>query len=287
SKGFDVDIRLTQYKGHAEEIAKEIAQSGGSKEHEQLIISAGGDGTYNEVANGLVSSTIPMAILPMGTTSVLAIELDIPKDIEEAVQSILNGVVIQINTGVINFFKNGQEFRRHFLLMAGIGYDAETVKGVDTGYKKTVGKLAYIISGLKTFLRKSNHSIIATIGNEDGIHTTVKCSNIIIGKGAHYGGYFRVTPHASLINPYFYCFLTHGTSRSALLRYVVGIITHRHLRLPDIEYMKGYQISLDGNAPIQIDGDYIGELPAKITLGEKTLRFVVNSNFIGQKINLH
>ncbi|MFQ3573669.1 MAG: acylglycerol kinase family protein, partial [Thermodesulfovibrionales bacterium] len=48
SKGFDVDIRLTQYKGHAEEIAKEIAQSGGSKEHEQLIISAGGDGTYNE-----------------------------------------------------------------------------------------------------------------------------------------------------------------------------------------------------------------------------------------------
>lgn len=279
-KGFDLNMKFTEYKGHAEKIAKEIAGLNKENNLANLIISAGGDGTYNEVANGLVYSEIPMAILPMGTTSVLAIELNIPKRIEDTIESILNGKVVEINTGIIEFQNNREKVIRHFLLMAGIGYDAETVKGMNTEQKKTVGKFAYIISGIKTFYKKTKHSISATICEESGINETIECSNIIIGKGAHYGGHFRVTPDAKMISPFFYCFLTHSVNRFDLIRYVSGIVTHRHLRFSDIEYKKAHCISLQGDAPIQIDGDYIGEIPATIKIGENSLRIVVRKDFV-------
>ncbi|MCX8027275.1 MAG: diacylglycerol kinase family protein [Thermodesulfovibrionales bacterium] len=277
-KGFQIQLKTTQYKGHAEEMAKEIVMLNSKDGINNLVISAGGDGTYNEVANGLVNSGIPMAILPMGTTSVLAIELKIPNNINDAIESILNGAVIEINTGIVEFFRDGKEMRRHFLLMAGVGYDAETVRCINSSYKKTVGKLAYIYSGIEVFLKHRGHIINATIHKENGISKACTCSNIIIGKGAHYGGHFRVTPDASLIEPSFYYFLTYDNSRLALLKYVYGIVSHRHLGFRDIEYGKADSISLDGDAPIQIDGDYIGNIPAKIRIGQKALRIVVRKD---------
>lgn len=287
-KGFDTDIKFTRYRGHAEKIAREIVNINEKANYDNIVISAGGDGTYNEVANGLINSNVPMAILPMGTTSVLAIELKIPKIIEETLESIIDGAIVQINTGIIECQNNGEEIKRHFLLMAGIGFDAEAVKGMNTEFKKTVGKLAYIISGFKILLKNTQHLITANIVQENGNIETIKCSNIIIGKASHYGGYFRVTPDASLIKSYFYCFLTHGVTRLDLIKYISGIVTHRHLGFSDVEYKKAHSITLVGNAPIQIDGDYIGELPARITIGENTLKLIVKKDFvINNKNYLH
>ncbi len=101
SKGIDVKLLLTAGKGDAEAFAKEIASAPPLPTGELLVVAAGGDGTYNEVANGLVHSDTPMAILPLGTTSVLAKELNLPHDIGKAVHVALEGKTETIHLGKI------------------------------------------------------------------------------------------------------------------------------------------------------------------------------------------
>jgi YegS/Rv2252/BmrU family lipid kinase len=229
------------------------------------VIAAGGDGTYNEVANGLVHSNIPMAILPLGTTSVLAKELKIPSTIERALNIALDGKVQTIHLGRITT----ASLTRHFLLMAGIGFDGETVCGVNPWIKKIAGKGAYILSGIKTILRYNPSPITLKYDSEQQ-----SGYNVIIGKASCYGGDFKITPDAKLTEPSFYVFLMHQKGRLNLIRYISGIIKGGHLKLKDISYFRASEIEIQGNAHIQIDGDYLGTTPAKIDVAPDALQLI-------------
>jgi YegS/Rv2252/BmrU family lipid kinase len=268
-KGLDVKLMLTSKKGDAEEFARQI-----SKEHQNnstlLIISAGGDGTYNEVANGLVYSNIPMAILPLGTTSVLAKELKIPGNINEALDIALKGNAHTIHLGRITCTYRSSPITKHFLLMAGIGFDAAAVYKVSDKVKKHYGKASYIISGIKTLLSYMPEPIYVEYNSHKK-----SCFNVIVGKAACYGGNFKITPDAKLTDPNFYVFLTHKKDRLNLLKIIFSIIIKRDLRSKkDISYFKADNIYISGRGHIQVDGDYIGELPAKIDIVTDALRLV-------------
>lgn len=221
-----------------------------------LIIVAGGDGTFNEVINGVMNSEndIPLAFLPLGTTNVLAKELGIPEDIEGAINLALNGRTQRVSLGRIN--------GRYFSLMAGIGFDAEAVLGVkDNLIKRLSGKGAHILSGLKTWFRYSPSLIkVKTPEGEFEGYTA------IIGKASCYGGYYKVTPRASLTEPLLDLCLFKGESRIDILRYVYGVFTKRHLDFKDVMYGKYNEIEITstGTVHIQIDGDYFGTLPAHL-----------------------
>lgn len=286
-RGIDVRLFYTQYKGHAEQIAKTIVTIKNNDAHNKsVVIVAGGDGTYNEVANALVNTEIPMAILPMGTTSVLAYELNIPKGLEDAVEVIVNGRIVDINLGLIQCNSEGYAVERYFLLMAGIGFDGDAVKNVDINMKKTLGKIAYVFSGLNSFLFFKNPSINAQIkdyqficGSPDTVGdgcAQISCTNLIVGNSRYYGGPFVITPDADIEEEGFYCFATKSPGRFSLLRTVYCILTSRHRRLAGTSYFKANELSLEGDASIQIDGDYIGSLPAKIKTVPKALRLVIN-----------
>jgi YegS/Rv2252/BmrU family lipid kinase len=255
NKGFDVRLMLTSQKGDAELFARQVSQEPEIRSQEYLVIAAGGDGTYNEVANGLVHSNIPMAILPLGTTSVLAKELKIPSPIESALNVALDGKVQTVHLGRITT----ASLTRHFLLMAGVGFDGETVYGVNPWIKKITGKGAYILSGIKTILKYNPSRITLKYNSEQK-----SGYNVIIGKASCYGGDFRVTPDAKLTEPFFYVFLMHQKSRFNLIHYISGIINKSHLKFKDISYFRASKIDIQGNAHIQIDGDYLGTTPAKI-----------------------
>ncbi|MBI5212429.1 MAG: diacylglycerol kinase family lipid kinase, partial [Nitrospirae bacterium] len=272
----------TSKKGDAESFAKRISQ-----QSELLVIAAGGDGTYNEVANGLIYSDIPMAILPLGTTSVLAKELKIPDGLENALDIALTGKIQTIHLGRITCTCHSSLVTRHFLLMAGIGFDGETVYGADEKIKKLSGKGAYILSGIKTLLNYNPEPIIInaqipptppfTKGGEGGL-LKVAGYTAIVGKASCYGGEFKITPDARLTEPYFYVFLARKGRRLDLIRYIAGIVTGKHLGLRDISYFKTSEIGIEGNAHIQIDGDYLGKLPAGISLAVDALRLVTPHN---------
>jgi YegS/Rv2252/BmrU family lipid kinase len=313
-KGLDVRLMLTSKKGDAEEFARQISLEFGvrgsgsesNKNSKLLIIAAGGDGTYNEIANGLVYSNVPMAILPLGTTSVLAKELKIPSNIERALEIAINGKIQTVHLGRIRFIQKAESHEsevgnlkisnhqnlntcssittRHFLLMAGIGFDGEAVYGVNKKIKKYSGKGAYILSGIKAFYKYNPKPILIKaqalppmpLFSENKKKELQKLQGYIaiICKASCYGGNYKITPDAKLTDQYLYAFVTHSNGRFDILRYIAGIITRRHLTFKDISYFKASEIEIQGNAHIQIDGDYLGTAPAKIDVTPHSLKLV-------------
>jgi diacylglycerol kinase family enzyme len=292
-RGLDVRLMLTSKKGDAESFAKSISELQ-TPDSEILIISAGGDGTCNEVANGLIHSDIPMAILPLGTTSVLAKELNIPANTKKALNIALNGKIETAHLGRITL----KNYLRHFLLMAGVGFDGEAVFGVNENIKKYSGKGAYILSGIKVLLKynpepitinaqinqiediQSSKFIVQNYSSFIAHNQSLKLTGYtaIIGKASCYGGDFKITPDAGLTDPYLYVFLTHKKGRIDLIRYLSGILMRRPpLEFEDISYFRATQIEIEGSSHIQIDGDYAGTAPARIEVVPDALKLVTGN----------
>ena len=297
--GHNSELKFTSQKGDAESFAREE-----SARSDTLVIAAGGDGTYNEVANGLLHSDTPLAILPLGTTSVLARELGIPLNIEKALEVALNGRIEKVHLGRISWNPYSLPFAkeatksiepaRHFLLMAGIGYDGSAVYGVNEMLKKYSGKLAYILSGLCSIVTYDPDPLIvrAEIRHRDNIEggrfriQREYCSvtddslhssgyTVIVSKAACYGGDMKITPDASLASPFLYVFVGHKKGRLNLIRHLAAIIAGRTLTLKDISYFRTDEITIEGNSHIQLDGDYAGTTPVKIDVVRNALKLVV------------
>lgn len=260
-KGINFETLLTKKRGDAEHFAKKIKENHTAK---ILVIVAGGDGTYNEVVNGLAFSQIPMAILPMGTTSVLAKELKIPKNIEKAVEIAVAGKTQRVHLGIIE----NQQKQRLFILMAGVGFDGMAVFGVNPQKKKYLRKIAYILSGIKTLLKYTPTELIMNNSEPKKAYSAVVC------KASCYGGNFKIAPDANLTDPCLYTFLSKTKSRIGLIFQILGILFGFHLKMKNTDYFKTENLNISGDAHIQIDGDYFGKTPAEIKVIKNALTLV-------------
>jgi len=264
SKGYGVEVLFTEKKGDAENLAREAISKSPT-----LVIAAGGDGTFNEVANGMAGSEIPMAILPLGTTNVLAKELGIPETVEGAMATAVGKTPSRISLGKITLLRPSPHLARYFILMAGVGFDGETVFGINETLKKISGKGSYIYSGIATLLKFQPSALTFNIDGK--IYSGYSA---IIGNAAKYGGHFSVTPDARLTDPVLYVCLFKGRGRLDFFRYIFGIITKMHLRFGDVEYLKAEKIGITGSSHIQIDGDYAGTTPAEVEIVRDAFRLV-------------
>jgi YegS/Rv2252/BmrU family lipid kinase len=244
-QGCTVELTLTGARGDAKKAASAAKHAGFDR-----IIAAGGDGTLNEVINGLSPSAIPLAFLPLGTTNVFALEAGIPFDVEQACAIALNGTLQPVCLGLAG--------ETRFLLMAGAGFDADVVYRVSGRLKRWTGKLAYLVSGLRSLAGPPPAPI--EVVREDG--TTVCGYHAIIGNGRLYGGRFSVTPDASLAEGALDVCVFLQQGRLSLLRCAAKIAAGRRLTSPEAETFKARSVSVRGEGvPVQIDGDYLGRLP--------------------------
>ncbi len=254
---------VTENKGDAFDFAKEQKDSG-------RIIVAGGDGTVNEVINGILSSNnadiknASIAIVPLGTANVMAKELGIPEEIEKALELSLQGTPKRISLGRIN--------GKYFSLMAGIGFDGETVLGVKSGlFKKVLGKGAYVLSGLNTLMKYHPPRItLKTMKEETSGYTAV------ISNARCYGGKFYLTPDASITEPVLDICLFRNNTRRGIARLISGVLRNRHLNDSDVSHFKASEIEISspGIVHVQIDGDYFGTLPVKIETVKDALNLI-------------
>lgn len=244
-QGCTVAVTLTGARGDARMAAAKAKNEGFDR-----IVAAGGDGTLNEVINGLAPSAIPLAFLPLGTTNVFALEAGIPFDVEQACDIVLHGTPQPVCLGLAG--------ETRFLLMAGAGFDADVVYRVSGRLKRWTGKLAYLVSGLRTLSGPPLAPI--EVLREDG--TTVPGYHVIIGNGRLYGGRFSVTPDASLAEVALDVCVFLKKGRLPLLRCAAKIAAGRRLARPDAETFKARSVTVRGEGvPVQIDGDYLGRLP--------------------------
>ena len=229
----------------------------------QVVVAAGGDGTANEVASGLVGSALPMALLPLGTANVLAAEIGLARDAATIAAAILRGPVRPVHLGLAN--------GRHFLVMAGVGFDAHVVAEMDLRWKRALGKLAYVLQSLLLLWRYRFPAFEVQI---DGV--SHRAYSVVVAKAHYYGGRHVCAPEARLQDARFQVCLFLDRGPLAVLRYGLRLLTGSLPRAPGIELVFGSEIAVSGppGDPVQGDGDSIGQLPLRIALEPRLLLLV-------------
>jgi YegS/Rv2252/BmrU family lipid kinase len=257
-------IALTRKIGDGTHIAREAAGEGWD-----AIIAGGGDGTVNEVANGLAGAGVPMGILPLGTVNVLARELKIPMDADGAVGVIANGRVKYLDLGCAN--------GRYFTLMAGLGFDAEVVASIVQPLKDIMGASAYVLTAVETLARYRPTDVVLEMpGNH--VH---RCQAylVVVANSSDYGYRLKVTPHASpddgLLDVI--VFERPRTDRIGFVRQILEVFIRRHIYHKAVRYFKVTSVSVrsDPSIHVQLDGDPFGITPVDITIVPRALPVIV------------
>jgi diacylglycerol kinase (ATP) len=264
SLGLDVELRLTTRPHEAIEIAARAARNGSSD-----VFVAGGDGTINEVIQGLAGTNARLGIIPRGTANVLARELGLPLDEQEAAAVAARGKSRRIHLGLA--IDETNNVSRHFALMAGIGLDASIVRDVRPRLKKRIGKGAFWISGLSHLASWSPHPFTLEIDGREYAGTFAA-----IGKAPRYGGDLAITPGARLDKPEFEVCIIETSNRFRYLRLLSYAMRAGMPRdNPAVRFVKTKRVLARGDAPVQIDGELIGSLPMRFEIAPHSLEVIV------------
>ena len=263
-KGVEVDLKFTSGPGDATEIAARAANNGSSD-----VIVAGGDGTINEAIQGMVGTKARLGILPRGTANVLARELGLPMNIDDAISVAAKGKSRRIHFGIaIDETTNAQ---RHFVLMAGIGLDASVVRSVLPGLKRRIGKGAFWLSGLSHLATWDPRPFTLEIEGE-----TYSATFAAIGKAARYGGDLMITPRARLDEPMFEICLIDTFSR---VQYLQLLSYAMREGMPNgkkgVRFIKCSKVRATGDAAVQVDGELLGHLPMSFEISPQSMEVIV------------
>lgn len=256
-RGCTVTLRATEARGDAEMIARAARSSACD-----LVAVAGGDGTINEVINGL-DRQLPLALIPLGTANVLANEIGLRGDAGVVARVIAEGIPRQIYLGQAN--------GRRFAMMLGVGIDARIVEGIDPRLKRIAGKFAYVVSGVLAVLRYRPVRYRISI---DGARFT--SASAIVAKGRFYGGRFVLARGARLDTASLHVVLLERPGRWNVLRYGLAIALRRLHCLDDVRIIEAQAVTIDG--PVgelaQADGDLASNLPLTIGLATEPLLLI-------------
>lgn len=268
------ELAPTKHPAAATELARQAV-----RDRRDLVIVCGGDGTNNEVANGLAGSQVPMAVLPAGTANILAKELGIPWDIPAAARLIARGARVRIALGEIVWSGEGQRTadsprQRYFVCVAGAGPDGAIVCGVNLERKLRIGILEYWLQGLRQFFGY-RFPLFRVASRERDLSATL----IVVGRTKYYGGPFRITTGASLFEDSFE--VVAYTRRSRLLLSLclpaiwLGCLQH----MPGIETWKAPRLSCEasdgGKISAQVDGEPAGTLPMEFRIVPDALTLII------------
>jgi diacylglycerol kinase family enzyme len=231
------------------------------------VIVVGGDGTVKEVAEALIGRGPPLALIPAGTANVLAFELGLPRTAEGLAAVIRSAPSEPVSLGCYEAAGDSG----YFILMAGAGFDARVVAGIDPALKRAIGKGAYIWSSVRQAARRSAPPVHLRI---DGAE--FEAAWAIVSNVSRYAGDYVITPGASLHRDRFQICLYDRTGLGAIASFGLA------MRRGTLEALRGYRV-LDGRRveivapmgdPLQVDGDPRGLLPATIDRVPEALELI-------------
>jgi len=249
-------VRTTSGPGDAEALAERGVEQG-----YKTIVAAGGDGTVNEVVNGIAEADVNFGILPVGTMNVFALELGLPmNNLAAAWKVIEHG-----HTRRIDLPKANDEY---FVQLAGIGLDAEVVRQTSRDSKRALGPLSYIVSLANVAAQKPPRIHLET-------NSGLKYEGCfaLIGNGRFYGGPFEMFKKASIDDGLLDIVVFKNQSHWDAIRYMQGLLFGTHARFPDVEYVQAEAVDVTspGSVPIELDGELAGALPCRFEMAKHPL----------------
>jgi len=255
-----VDIVVTAGAGDAERAAASAVEAG-----YQRVVAAGGDGTVNEVVNGLAGSDTEMGIIPVGTANVLARELRLPvRDVRAAAAVVKAGVARRIDLG--------RAGSRYFAAMAGFGLDASVVRRIHPRVKGLIGVAAYGFAIAGALVKEKPARFTLDL---DGERVETEAFIVIVANSARYAYGIEVAPHASLDDGKLdvIIFQTDRPKKLALLHQAYRVLAGSHMRDPNIRYLNARHVKVDAEPRVlaQFDGDLAGATPMEIEIAPKSL----------------
>ena len=264
-------LKATAGPGDARRFAAEAIGDGFD-----TIAAAGGDGTVNEVLNGIGDANgferTRLGVLPLGTVNVFARELKIPLKIQHAWEVLQRKREVLLDLPQVEFLENGAPKKQFFAQLAGAGLDARAIELVDWSTKKKIGPLAYVLAGLKA-LREKRPKIKASQNGSPG--KAIEGELVMIGNGRLYGG-FDIFPQADLKDGFLDVCVVPQTDFGTLLRYSPALLLRQRLPESMVKRFRAPHFELMGDTMtgFQLDGEGIGHLPAKFSMAPEKLRVV-------------
>jgi diacylglycerol kinase (ATP) len=264
-------LKPTHCAGAARQLATQAIEEGF-----QTIVAAGGDGTLNEVLNGIADapdgfSRARLGVMPLGTINVFARELRVPLKLSDVWPMLEAGHEIALDVGCAEFQNQGRPQKRLFLQLAGAGIDARSVELVSWELKKKLGKFAYLAAAFRAL---SDSSPRITIDNGA---TQASGALVLIGNGKFYGGSYPLLHKSELQDGLLDAAVFDQVNWQALPGIGWNFLLGRLFKEGCTAYLQGREMTLrsDGRAAFQVDGEFAGELPGTISVWPRRLRVVV------------
>ncbi|MCH7766623.1 MAG: diacylglycerol kinase family lipid kinase [Acidobacteria bacterium] len=246
--------------GSATALAREQVAAG-----RDLIIACGGDGTVNEVVNGMAGSRVPLALLPAGTGNVLAKELGLPWDIWRAAEYIPAGEVRRIALG-----RAGE---RYFICMAGVGVDANIVYRLSVKTKLSLGMLAYWIESFRQLLEYEFPLFSVRVEGQ-----SFQAALLVVSRTKNYGGPVQLTRRADLFSDEFEVCLFQRRNRFLYLLYFLALQAGLLERFRDVRFLRTRRVEAqpgEQRIQVQVDGELAGALPMDFVIVPEALSLLV------------
>jgi diacylglycerol kinase (ATP) len=250
-------LYATARPGEAESMSRRAAAEGFEK-----IVAAGGDGTINEVVNGLAGSAATLGLIPIGTVNVFAMELGVPPHNLEMCWDIIRAD----NTRLIDLPRASGKY---FVQLAGVGLDAQAVKETSAVLKRNFGPLSYLISAAQIAARKPPRLFL-----ESENSTIKEGSLVLIGNGRRYGGPFPFFKHAAMDDGLLDVVAFKQLGYLELIKYLQDVFFRSDIRLPEVEYFqtRKLRVTSDQDVPVELDGELAGNCPVEFEMLERRLR---------------
>lgn len=277
------EVMFTKYAGHAIKIAEQAASEG-----RKFIIACGGDGTINEVANGILQSKrdAELGILPSGTGGDFRRTLEIPTRTSDAAHALKNGRTEIIDVGCVTFINSDEkEVKRYFIGMTSFGLAGDVIERVkkdeEKFYEKALPtKAAYAVAAFQSKLAIPNKKVLVKIDDKDELSLTVV--NLCVANARYFGGGMFIAPDAKLNDGMFDVVSVGDLSTTQVLLNSYKLFLGTHLNIENVNHTHARKITAkpldkDSVIKLEVDGELPGRLPATFEIIPKALKIRVPS----------
>jgi len=272
-QGLRFEHDITEAPGHAIALAREAAVKGYN-----MLVSVGGDGTINEIVNGIYASgniaDATLGIVSTGTGSDYIRTIGVPRRYEDACRCLMKPKNLTVDLGIVEYASNGQRAERLFVNFAGMGFDAEIVQRTTQQFK-ALGSLPSYLAGLLVTLFAYRNTDIALVVDGEALDTRV--GTVVMNNGRYGGGGMLAAPDASINDGYLDVMIIGDMSKPDLLWSLPRIYKGTHLTHPKVTMKKAKEIEIRSAQPMQLqaDGELLGQVPAHFRILPSVLKVII------------